>query len=401
MKEYRYNLDDAEFLNPDGEKIPRCVPELCYQEHAVWRIFLRDRSDRPRDFTGIVAWSAAVDCDFKADSAPMCRALPEDISADAAAGSVTVRLNAATAEFLAAVGGSSGKSACFELYGLNSAGERVIYLCFRINARMTLDPDPAASPEVPETLATKTYTRLAISGALVSGGYITSSGAAAVASGAARSAASGAIFSGSAFDTVIGSARITATSGGVLVSAGGAVVNIASGAIVGSGASGESMVLSGGIVPLHVEDGDGEHQDVTLDTGGVHITAAGPCREVLITQGNDQIEIGDSGVLVNSRPVLTDLVTSTDSETTSASFAVLEGGTSYKFTQPLTSLSVASVASSMRESWIEFTVASGGSVSINDSGLRWFGRRRSAYEGGSSYALGVWNGLIVCNELEE
>ncbi|MBP5532081.1 MAG: hypothetical protein J6Y54_08670, partial [Lentisphaeria bacterium] len=70
-------------------------------------------------------------------------------------------------------------------------------------------------------------------------------------------------------------------------------------------------------------------------------------------------------------------------------------------TQPITSLSVASIESSMRESWLLFTVASGGSVSINDSGFRWWGGRPSAYEGGSSYSIGVWNGMMVCGELED
>lgn len=392
MKEYRYNLDDAEFFNSHGEKFSACVPELCYQEHAEWRIFLRDRDDLPRDISGVVAWNAAVDCDFAADSAPMCRALPEDISADLAAGSVTVRLNAATSEFLAAVNGSAARPAWFELYGVDSAGERVIDLCFGISARMTLDPDPEADVHTPDTLATKTYTALAISGALSSGGYVNSSGAQTIAS----SAVSGAIFSGSAFDTVIGSARITATSGGVLVSAGGAVVNVASGAIFASGASGESMALSGEVVNLHLEDRDGEHQDITLDTNGVHISAAGADRKVFIRQGSNEIEVGDYGALVNSHPVLTELATSTDTEASSASFEVLEGGTSYIYTQPLTGLGIAGIPANCRAE-IDFTAGAGFDLSLPASAKR-FGA--SSYDSGSHYLVAVDGARVVVNEYE-
>ena len=68
----------------------------------------------------------------------------------------------------------------------------------------------------------------------------------------------------------------------------------------------------------------------------------------------------------------------------------------------MTSLSVASVESSMQEAWIEFTVASGGSVSINDSGYKYLGGRPSAFEGGSSYSLGFrWGSQAVCAPLEE
>ena len=96
------------------------------------------------------------------------------------------------------------------------------------------------------------------------------------------------------------------------------------------------------------------------------------------------------------------LVTSTDSETTSASIDELAGGTARIYTQPLTSLTVASVASSMQEAWLEFTVASGGSVSINDSGYKYLGGRPSAFEGGSSYAVGFrWGRQAVCVPLEE
>lgn len=386
MKEYRYNLDDAEFFNSYGEKLSQCVPELCYQEHAVWRIFLRTRDDQPRDFTEVAAWSAAVDCDFKADTPPMCRALTEDISADPTAGSVTVRLDAGTSEFLAAIDGSPGKSANFELCGLNSAGERVLYLCFPITARMTIDPDPEVDVHTPETLATKTYARLAISGALASGGYVTSGGAAAI----AGSAVSGAIFSGSAFDTLIGSVRITATSGGVLVSAGGMVTSIGSGAIIGSGASGEQLVMSDGVVYLAASDDDGNNQ--------ARITAAPGSATVNVSDATNEmsIDIEPTGLFVSGRPVLTELATRIDSETTSAAIEVLSGGTSYIFTQPLTCLSITSVVRAEIEDQFQFTLASGGQVTVPAS--CGFAPPDFVFEGGKSYLMAILGGNVIAGE---
>lgn len=148
------------------------MPELFYQENTVWRIFLHDGERVPADLSGVAAWGAAVAGDFCAGTPPMCRTLAENISVDVAAGSVAVALDCATPEFLAAVNGGGVKPAWFELYGLDAAGRRVIDVQFEIRARMTLDPDPLADSETPENVATKTYTSLAISGAIttLSGG---------------------------------------------------------------------------------------------------------------------------------------------------------------------------------------------------------------------------------------
>ena len=378
MKSFCYDIDRACFVDPSGEKLSRYVPELFYQERAEWRIALRGGENAPVDLSGIVAWGAAVAAGFDADAAPMCRTLSEGIAADAATGIVTVTLDAATAEFLAAVDGVSRKKAFFELYGLNASGERAIHLEFDIAARMILDPDPEDRPEVPETLATKNYVTARIGSAVES----------------AYAAASGAIVSGAEFSTTVGGYTVALTSGGgLVVSGGGVALQVSSGGIVASGASGESVVLSGG------------NANLTTDLGGVvvsgeNVVISGAGGDLTVN-GMTNLWMNGEAICVNERPVLTELVTATDSETTSASIDVLAGGTSYIFTQPLTSLSVASIASSMQESWLEFTVASGGSVSINDSGYRWLGGRPSAFEGGSSYAVGVMGGMIVCNVLEE
>jgi len=210
---------------------------------------------------------------------------------------------------------------------------------------------------------------------------------------------SGAIVSGAEFVTTVGSYTVALTSGGGLVvsCSGGATVRVSSGAVVASGTSGERMVLSGGTAKLAATAEDQSEQRVVVDSLGVEVSADGADARIAF--------IGDAAttgnVTVNSRPVLTALVTVIDSETTSASIAELAGGTAYIFTQPLDSLSVASVESSTQEAWLEFTVASGGSVSIDDSGYKYLGGRPSAFEGGSSYSVGFrWGRQAVCNPVE-
>jgi hypothetical protein len=368
MKTYYYDLDEARFVDSAGERIPRCVPELFYQEHAEWKIVLRDGGNAPADLSRIAAWGAAVADDFRADTAPMCRTPNEGIAADTNSGEVTVALDCATEEFLACVAGASEKSARFELYGLDESGRRLINVAFEIRARMTLDPDPGIDVHTPDTVATKAFVSA----------YVHQSGA---------------ITSGAEFVTRIGGYTLSCTSGGFAVSGGGVQFQVSSGGIVASGASGASVVLSGGTAKL-MNEYDGIHQFIAVHSAGIDISASDPLRNI-------NLNCHPGSVCVNSRPVLTELVASTDSEATSASIAVLSGGTAYTFTQPLTSLSVASMESSMKETWLRFTVASGGSVSINDSGFEWFGGRPSAYEGGSSYSIGVWNGMMVCGELED
>jgi len=363
MKEYYYNLDDAEFFDASGEKIPRCVPELSYQERALWKIFLRDRNNSNCDFAGIAAWSAAVDCDFSSTSAPMCRSVDAEIAADPDAGSVTIRLDANTAEFLAAVDGSSGRPAYFELCGFDAEGGRRLYLCFEICARMSLDPDPAVPPEVVDTVATKTYTALAVSAALGS--------AHADAVAVAARQCSGAIVSGAAFTTTVGPYTVALTSGGGLRV---------------TGSNGESMVISGGTATL----AGGDEANVTAAS---HVGICAPT-EVAISAGAVPLS---GHVTVNGAPAATRIVTSTDTVTTSAAIPVLSGGVAYIYTQPLTSLSVANVANAPAEDYIRFTLASGGSVSIPasvavlNSGLE--------FEGGKEYLIAFNGGMMVAAEV--
>lgn len=399
MKDLYYNLDDAEFVDQSGEKLSRFVPELFYQENAVWRIFLRDRDNRPRDLSGIVAWSAAVDCDYSAATAPMCRVTTESISADAATGAVTVTLDAATAEFLAAVNGTPKRRAFFELHGLTAAGDRELYLGFEICARMILDPSPGAPQEVPEIFATKIYTDLTArriaEEVLSSGGQV-----------------SGAIVSGAEFVTTVGSFTLSYTSGGFLVSGGGVQFQVSggavkalaasydeeqdtsrfmsfsltSGAIVASGANYESVVLAGGTAKL-LYDYDGVPQYVAVHENGVDIHVSDPGRNV-------NIECCPGSVTVNSRPVLTELESATDTATTSAYFAELAGGTSFIYTQPISAFDVTSITSDCRAA-MEFTAGAAFTPGLPASCVL-FGS--NACSSGGHYVVAVNGNWVVVNE---
>ena len=354
MKSFYYNLDDAWFVDSAGEKIPRCVPELFYQELAEWRIFLRDRENRVRDLSAVAAWSAAVDCDHRAETTPMCRTLAENIAADVGTGAVTVRIDATTAEFLAAVNGASRRRAYFELCGFDADGGRELCLEFGIDARMILDPDPAVAPETPETLATKSYV------------------AAMMSSGAA---AAGALMSGAEFKTTVGGYTVELTSGGGL-------------AVSGSGAG---VVLSGGQIAAGVDAGG----SVTINAQGVSIEDG--------IGGSAAIAAGyliANGVLIGGRvEVATQLITSTVSEMQPV-ISVLSGGMSYLYTLPLYSVEVSSVVKTTDASYLHFKLDSvTAPTPVVISGVSYL--NSATFEGGKEYLVGFFDGMAVVNEVTQ
>lgn len=89
-------------------------------------------------------------------------------------------------------------------------------------------------------------------------------------------------------------------------------------------------------------------------------------------------------------------VYSLDSTTTSANIPVLSGGSYLEYTSPLSSLVVASVARTVRDSYLQFTLAAGGSVVI--SGTSSFDGEISM-EGGKSYLIGIMNGIRAIQEI--
>ena len=149
-----------------------------------------------------------------------------------------------------------------------------------------------------------------------------------------------------------------------------------------------------------------QYGDIQATAGeSLILTASG---RAMVGGGASGLAVTDAGVIIGDRvgqrvignKVATELVTSVNSTTTNVSIGLLQGGTRYVYTQPLANLDVYYVENSVQESWLEFTLVSGGSVNINDSGFKWFGGRPSAYEGGSSYAIGFMGGMIVAGPLE-
>lgn len=369
MKTYCYNVEDGEFMNAAGEKLPRCVPELNYQEHAVWKFFLRDRENRVCDISAVTAWSAAVDNDFRAGTPPMCRTLSPGIAADAAAGSVSVTLDAATAEFLEAVDGSRSRNADFELCGFDAEGRRIVYLSFAIAARMILDPDPETPVGVPETLATKSF----VSSLLVSG---------------AASALS---------EVVSGALADYPVSSGAETIASGAAANVVSDALVSGGyvtSSGASTIASDVVSRAVVSGG-------YIDSS----TAKNIAYEQFAENISNYPSSGAVTDMVNSATApfaVAQVVTSSD--VTSATL-IASGGTTYIFTQPLSALILQNsyneevvIGGKAYEARLMFTLASGGSVVVPDHG--WL-INNPTFVGGSSYVMCINELGIAAGTVEE
>ena len=366
MKDLYYNIEDGEFIDQSGEKLSRFVPELFYQETAVWRIFLRDRENRPCDISGIIAWSAAVDRDYDSATTPMCRVLPESISAAPTTGCVTVTLDAATAEFLAAVNGFARRKAFFEMHGVNAAGDQKLYFGFEISARMILDPAPGVPQQVPEIFATRIYADLT-----------------------AANAVSGAIFSGAEIETRVGDYLLTYTScGGLSVSGAGA-----------------SVVLSGGEIAAAVSDG----VSMTINSRGFFLTDNEFGGSASLTAGTfsanggavlTQADTSDFATpeWIGSQNFARQLVTSTDELHDSAHFEVLSGGESYDFTWPLESLIVDSVVKTTEASYLHFALDSvTAPTPVVISGVSYL--NNATFESGKEYLLRFFDGMMETREV--
>ena len=265
------------------------------------------------------------------------------------------------------------------------------------------------------------YVSTAITSAGETEGYITSSAADELASSAASSATSGVLFSGAEFVTSVGDYLLTYTSsGGLMVSGGGVQLQVSSGAVIASASSYDEesgtsratavQLTSVGIVASGVnanitasasDDGGDQQAHVTITSGGVNINVSTPTNDANVAVEAGSVTVSgtnDVAVSVNSRPVATQLVTSTDTTTTSASIAELAGGTAYVYTEPLTELTVESVVNTTVEDRLQFTLASGGSVGIPAScGLCPSG---FVFEGGKSYLVAVMGGNVVAAEYQ-
>jgi|GEM_PF-4523771 len=155
-----------------------------------------------------------------------------------------------------------------------------------------------------------------------------------------------------------------------------------------SGRSAEVVASSNGAA-LYFDDGVNT-AFVSAHSGGITINYYD-----MNAMESQTLTLSSGGAYLNGVPL--GMATVSDTVTTSAAIPVLSGGTSYVYAQPLTSLSVASVANAPAEDYIRFTLASGGSVSIPasvaalNSGLE--------FEGGKEYLVAFNGGMMVAAEV--
>ena len=144
--------------------------------------------------------------------------------------------------------------------------------------------------------------------------------------------------------------------------------------------------MSGGSAKLTATAEDQSEQSVIVDSLGVELHYNGADGRVSF-EGD-----GNGGVTINGEPVV--LVPSTDTTTTGANFEVLSGGTSYIYTQPLTSLVIDSIGSDCRA---EFAFTAGSSF---DLALPIFTRRggASTFSSGTFYRIAVDGEQISATE---
>lgn len=118
---------------------------LTYKACPVWEIHFVTVDEEgqyiPTDLTKASAWRAAVDTDFRADTEPMVRTLPNSINCDQAnEGILLVQLDADTEPFLAKVDGKESVAGVFELRGTNVDGKTIYSFRFDITCYGAVDP---------------------------------------------------------------------------------------------------------------------------------------------------------------------------------------------------------------------------------------------------------------------
>ena len=120
----------------------------------------------PADLSGIAAWRAAVDADWSSATDPMCRTLPEEIDAAAAAsGVIKLPLNTCTVRFAEALGNRQSLEACFELRGFDASGAAATVILFNVICHNAVDADGgAALDDVPSDVPTKSWILAVLSG---------------------------------------------------------------------------------------------------------------------------------------------------------------------------------------------------------------------------------------------
>jgi hypothetical protein len=98
-----------------------------------------------------VSWRAAVDTDFKIETQPMVRTLPEKIYMEnVSQGILYIELDTDTETFLEKVNGKESVNATFEIRGTNIEGKTIFTYRFGITCYGAVDPygtDPLPIPD--------------------------------------------------------------------------------------------------------------------------------------------------------------------------------------------------------------------------------------------------------------
>ncbi|MFA7584495.1 MAG: hypothetical protein WCZ46_13270, partial [Proteiniphilum sp.] len=73
---FRYDLEKKIFVNASGVGVAgKIKPEIAYGMKPVWEWEFINSAGEPWDISNVAAWRAAIDTDFRDETAPMCRTL--------------------------------------------------------------------------------------------------------------------------------------------------------------------------------------------------------------------------------------------------------------------------------------------------------------------------------------
>jgi hypothetical protein len=161
-------------------------------------------------------------------------------------------------------------------------------------------------------------------------------------------------------------------------------------AINTSDGSAQFVLSSGAIVGGNLTEDD-NYVHITDDGIDIHASAGGS-----VTLTGTPLMLSGAIITANGRSVLTEMPTVIDSTNTSVTLPVASGGTSYIFTQPLTSLAITNVISSVNEDRFQFTLAAGGQVTVPLS--CGFAPPDFVFEAGKNYLMAILGGNIVAGE---
>ena len=156
MKLY-YNLTAQCRVDEDNCRLTG-LPVVYYGTTPIWELQLYQGAigtepDVP-DVSGLTAWRAAIDTDWTSGTDPVCRTVEGIDFSRAAAGLLTIPLNANTVSFSAKLNGKKSLNGFFELRGFNSQGSVENIILFGVTLHNAIDPDGGVSPEsiTPDTI---------------------------------------------------------------------------------------------------------------------------------------------------------------------------------------------------------------------------------------------------------